>query len=253
MSQKLSKDELLNRWFHTWRDKPASRAALKLLDGIGGESRHLSQTRYRIARACFEAAHYRPDRDPGKQYRDEIVEQKKQLIQLARAAKVLTLGATNSHRGLMWAMARAENDSGVRLTRKEPKGKAELTEIGEKYFQALENALRGPLPELSGGPFLHRFTIGNLHFDKPISSGRPVTVATMLAFELTIYLRMHTGGHAADSLQNGSTMPDYGDPCFPIVAAFCAATLNTQLDARQTGDNVRKLKNVGLFSWPGDD
>jgi hypothetical protein len=151
----------------------------------------------------------------------------------------------------MWAMGKAEAESGVRLSRTHPEGQMALTEIAERYFQSLEAALRGPLPELSGGPFLHRFTIGNLHFDKPLGAGRPVTAATMLAFELTIYMRMLTAGYAEDVLQSGASMPKYGDPCYQVVAAFCEAALDTELDAKQTGDNVRKLKNVGLMRWPG--
>jgi hypothetical protein len=245
---------LLRDWFMTWRDKPTARSALRLLEEVGGTERHLANTLQRIAEACFNAVHYRPDLDPGKVYRAEIISAKKQIGQLARAARVLALGAAGKNKGLMWAMTKAELDSGVRLTRAEKDGPMELTVVAERYFRSLEAALRGTLPELSGGPFLHNCTIGNLIFDKPISAGRPLTVTTMLAFELTIYMRMHTAGNAEDSLQNGSPMPDYdGDPCFPVVAAFCTAALGTQLDAKQTGDNVRKLRNVGLISWPRTD
>lgn len=84
----------------------------------------------------------------------------------------------------------------------------------------------------------------------------------MLAFELTMYLRMHTAGHAKDVLQMGMRMPGKGktpmqddgydgDPCFPVVAAFCEAALGTTiLDTKQFGDTVRKLQNVGLGTWP---
>lgn len=203
--------------------------------------------------ACFHAAHYEHDADPGKRYRDEIIAAKKQLVQLARAARVIAQNARHQNTGLKWALVKAETESGIRLTRKSPEGEMALTQVAERYFDCLEAALRGPLPELSGGPFLRRFTIGNLHFEKPISAGRPVTVASMLAFELTIYLRMHTAGHAEDVLQFGTPMPKYGDPSFPVVAAFCEAALDSALDAKQVGDNVRKMKNVGLVPWPGTD
>jgi hypothetical protein len=72
----------------------------------------------------------------------------------------------------------------------------------------------------------------------------------MLAFELAIYMRMHTAGNAEDSLQNGSPMPEYdSDPCFPVVSAVCKAALGTHLDAKQTGDNIRKpMKIVSAYA-----
>jgi hypothetical protein len=253
MSFNISRNELYEQWFESWKDKVTTRHAMQLLDDVGGTKEDLCITRWRVVMACFEAAQYKPELDPGKLYRDKISEAKRQIAQLARAARVLAQSAKNKHTGLMWATAWAEADSGVRLARIEPEGKMEVTEIAERYFKSLETALRGRLPELSGGPFFHRFTIGNLHFEQPISSGRPVTVATMLAFELAYHLRRHTVGHADHILQNGALMPNGGDPSFPVVAAFCNATLDTLLDYRQTGDNVRKLKNASLIRWPEHD
>ena len=81
--------------------------------------------------------------------------------------------------------------------------------------------------------------------------GRPITIETMLAFELAFYLRMYTAGNAFDGIRSGQAMPKNGDPCFPIVAKFCSAVLGTSWDAKKIGDNVRGLKNVGLIAWQG--
>ena len=163
------------------------------------------------------------------------------------------MSAKRNEKGFMWACTLAESTSGVRITRKEKPGPMAHNLVVENYFSHLETALKGKLPELSGGPFLHRFTIGNLIFDKPILAGRPVTIETMLAFELAFYLRMHTAGRAKDGLQNGQRMPDDGDPCYSVVAAFCSAVLDTSFDAKSIGDKVRKLKHVGLTGWPKGD
>ena len=250
VSSEQNKDELHWQWQQSWKDKPATRKAFVLLKEVGGSERDLSITQWRICRACFEATHYKPEEDPGKKYRDGIAETKKTLKGLARAARVLKLAAGSDNKGLMWAMGKAEAESGVRLTRADKKGEISLTKVAESYFDSLESALEGKLPEISGGPFLHKFTIGNLHFDRPIRAGRPITVATMLAFELALHMRRHTAGRAEDLIQTGEPMPTDGDPCFQVVAAFCTATLTTTLDARQIGDNVRQLKEVSLFRWP---
>jgi hypothetical protein len=73
--------------------------------------------------------------------------------------------------------------------------------MGAAWFNELEQRLKKEMPELHGGPFLHRFTFGNLHFKAAIEAGRKPEVSTMLAFELVFYLRMFTAGRAADSWQ----------------------------------------------------
>ena len=232
------------------KSTPAPRIALKSIKAIGGTDVDAAITHNRIALACFDAAHYKPELDPGQVYRKEIQAEKKKLDQLAMAAHVLALSAGRNEKGLMWACQIAESTSGVRITRIEKPGRMPHHLVVEKYFLQLETALRGKLPELHGGPWLHRFTIGNLSYDRAISTGRPLTTETMLGFELAFYLRMHTAGRAKDSLQNGQGMPDDGNPCYPVVAAFCSAVLGTSHDAKQIGDKVRDLKSVGLTEWP---
>lgn len=242
----------IEQWYQSWADKPAARRALDLLSQVGGAEEDLAMTRWRILRACYNAAHYDPERDPGKKYRDELVAMKKSISSISRAARVLKLAAASKHRGLMWAMAIADQESGVRLTRREPEGQVEVLSLAERYFKSLETALEGKLPEFSGGPFLHKSTIGNLFFERHLHSGRPIEVSTMLAFELSLYLRKHTSGHAND-IQTAEAMPTDGNPSYPVVAAFCEAALDSTLDAKQVGDKVRQLKDTTLMRWPTGD
>ena len=166
------------------KSTPAPRIALKSIKAIGGTDVDAAITHNRIALACFDAAHYKPELDPGQVYRKEIQAEKKKLDQLAMAAHVLALSAGHNEKGLMWACQIAESTSGVRITRIEKPGRMPHHLVVEKYFLQLETALRGKLPELHGGPWLHRFTIGNLSYDRAISTGRPLTTETMLGFEL---------------------------------------------------------------------
>jgi hypothetical protein len=241
------------RWLRQWEQKPATITAFKLLGSVGGSASHLSITRREISRACWCAAHYDPKCDPGEIYRAQMAAEKKKLKQLQKAAHILALSSARNDKGLSWAHDIAESASGVRITRKDHSTPKAQHLVMQDYFSHLETALKGKLPELHCGPFLHRFTKGNLIFDKPISSGRPYTVETMLAFELAFYLRMHIAGRAEDGLQNGQLMPSDGEPCFWVVAAFCAAVFGTSWDAKQIGDNVQALtlKSVGLRDWQG--
>lgn len=237
-------------WYSTWQHRPKSRKALKALGALGGSEIHQSITLQRVATACYKAAHYRPESDPGNQYRTNMAAEKERLGQLERAAHVLRLAAQRGDKAFKWATVQAELSSGVRMIRAdESSGSEDHSVVAERYFSNLEKALQRPLPELNGGPFLDRFTFGNLYFHEPLAAGRPISTATMLAFELTIYLRMHTAGRAGNSLEPDNPMPTDGQPCYPVVAAFCNATLGLHLEAKQVGENVRKLKNVGLTNW----
>ncbi len=243
------------QWYENWSTNADTHYALNLFKEIGGTDQHIAITQERIAQACFNAAHYKPELDPGHIYRNKIKTEKKQIKQLANAAYSLALSAKRNDKALSWAMDIAESHSGVRVTRANkpvPHEPMAHNLVAEKYFSSLAEALVGRLPELHGGPFLHRFTVGNLSFDKPIAAGRPVTTTTMLAFELAFYLRMHTAGYAGDSPQNGAPMPDYqSNPCYSIVAAFCSAVFAHELvGVKQIGHNVRKLEDVGLVDWP---
>ncbi len=141
-------------------------------------------------------------------------------------------------------------DQGIAITRNDKLQPMAQQRVEATYFEALSEALKGPLPELDGGPFLRRFTVGNLVYPDAISAGRPTATTTMLAFELAFYLRMLTALRAEDGLQAGQTMPSDGKPCYELVQAFCGAVFTHAPDAKQTAKNVTALKNVGLTEWP---
>lgn len=239
-------------WLKEWERDPKTETALNSLkENLTDTSNDIKITRLRILLACFNAKHYKRKLDPGEKYRQKLQEEKNRLSLLIKAAHTMKLSAQRNDKSLMWACAFAGQDSGINITRKDRAEPMKLNLVIEKYFSALETALKCKLPELHAGPFLHRFTIGNLILNNPIQQGRPITAETMLAYELAFYLRMHTAGRAVDSLQNGQTMPTVGEPCFSVVAKFCSAVFGTSWDAKKIGDKVRALKNVGLTEWQG--
>ncbi len=253
-------------WYVEWIKKDATISALKSLDKLGGEG--LLITKQRIAIACFNAAHYNQNLDPGEIYRKGIATEKRRLKTLQKAARVLAESSERNDKAFMWAHLFAESKSGVRITRKEHDEPMAQHLVMENYFSHLEAALKDKLPELHGGQWLHRITKGNLVFNQAIKGGAKVKVETMLAFELAIYLRMHTAGRANSPVSSGimhckknkkrSSVAN-GEPCYPVIAAFCNAVFDLKLDrdgnpidfdAKLIGDNVCKLKGVLLQEWP---
>lgn len=194
----MKQSQLARNWYLEWRDGSAARKALKLLADIGGKETHIDITRERVARACFSAYSYQPQIDPGEIYRNKVQAEKKLKGMLARSARILALSSKRNDKSLSWAMSIAETSSGAGIRRSGTHKPMPQNLVVAEYFSQLAAALNEPLPELDGGPFLEKFTVGNLIFDKAITSGRPVTTATMLAFELAFYFRMHTAGYAED-------------------------------------------------------
>lgn len=255
----------LEQWWSIQKKKPDTIKALDKFYGLTDKYRtnpcnegDSNQTLYRIVNACYQAAHYDPQKDQGVIYREKIKTENDQREELAEAALVLAMSAKRGDKSLSWAMQIAEEKSGVRVTRKDHSEKMALNAVARKYFSALSDALIGKLPELDGGPFLHRFTIGNLTFDKPLGgAGSPIETVSMLAFELTFYLRMYTAGRATDSLQNGQKMTDAtgtteGKPCAGVVAAFCNATLGTEVTEINIKNRLKQIpKLAGITDWEG--
>jgi hypothetical protein len=235
----------------TWRDKRGVRAALVRFDQIKASEQDRARTLKRIADACIEAAHYRPDADPGPKFRKAMRETRDKLANLAAAARTLAKACERADRAMLWALPGGNNALQVSLARPHDGQRTEITKMGAAWFTELEQRLKGRFPELHGGPFSYRFSIGNLHFSKPIAAGRSIDVSSMLAFELVFYLRMFTAGRAAHVLSSGQAMPNDGKPCYELAAMFCNATLGTKLDARQLADRLRKLPaGVRLQRWP---
>lgn len=261
MTEKLT----LEQWWSIQKKKPDIIQALDkfydLTDKYHAKPCNVSdsnRTLYRIVSACYQAAHYDHKKDPGLLYREKMKAENAQREELAKAALVLAMSAKRGDKSLSWAMQIAEEKSGVRVTRKDHSEKMALNAVAHKYFSALSDAFIGKLPELDGGPFLHRFTIGNLTFDKPLGgAGSPIEPVSMLAFELTFYLRMYTAGRAQDSLQNGQKMTDAtgtteGKPCAGVVAAFCNATLGTKLAEENIKNRLKQIpKSAGITDWEG--
>lgn len=234
----------------TWRDKPATRKAMDCFDQLGGSEMDRYITLNRIVPACLQAMRYEPKHDPGQKYRDKLATERQTVHELERAARTLAKACERNSQAMKWCLPGGANELGVRLSRPHDGEKIEVQKMGAVWFAELAAALSGTLPELHGGPWFNLFTLGNLHFEKPLKSGRPVEVTSMLAFELAFYLRMFTAGRANNVWSSGQRMPKYGKPCTHVVAAFCNATLNTYTDAKQVADRLRKLPDgVGLIHW----
>ena len=238
-------------WYTRWRNTSRKHSgALALLSDVEGKERDQIITLERIVQACYAAAHYNRDNDPGARYRDALRVEKLRLSQLSNAAHVLRIAAERGDKSLGWAAEFAENESGVRITRAKKPEPEKWHAVAARYFKSLETALDGSLPEIHGGPFLHRFTAGNMIFTDAIKAGRPVEVSTMLAFELVFYMRMLTAGRAGDSTQTGQQPPHDGKPCLPVVAALVNEVLGTTIDAKMIEGVLRRHTRTGLGDWP---
>lgn len=218
------------------------RAALRAFERIRADDVDRAITLERIARACYLAATYAPNDDPAVKRRAALrAARSRELAQLSRAARTLAKAWERNAPGLVWAAGEAQIQSGH-----------DQKWIDERYFSALANALEGKLPEVHGGPWLHRFTVGNLRFEKAIGRGVAIGVETMLGFEIVFYLRMLTAGQAKDSTQRGQRMPAGGRPHHDVAAAFVRAALrDSRVETRTLADRLRKLPaDIGLMAWP---
>lgn len=244
----------IREWYASWLTKSQKRTgALALLSEVGGCERDKTITLERIVQACYAAAHYNRNADPGAQYREALRVERKGLLQLSKAARIFRMAAERGDKSLGWAAEFAERNSGVRITRADKSEPEKWHPVAARYFKALEAALDGRLPEIHGGPFIGRFTIGNMIFSDPIKAGRPVEVSTMLAFEIVFYMRMLTAGRAGDSTQTGQHIPSDGKPCLPVVASLVCETLGATLDAKMIEDVLRRHTRTGLGDWPNPD
>lgn len=239
-------------WHDTWLKKPETIEAIRLLEAQSGSSEDHAITRVRIFDACNNAAHYDAAKDPGKMYREEMAAQKRAQDKLRRAAHVLACASRRGDTAMQYAFP-IGSESNVRLCVLEGDRRMDAREMLSLWFAELEANLEGKLLELDGGPFLNNFTVGNLLFAKSKrGAGAPTSVATMLAFELTIYLRWLTAGRASGMKQRPELMPEYGNPCESVVHAFMAATLGTSIDSQSTVSDLLRRglpKGTGLVAW----
>lgn len=261
----MTKKLTLEQWWEIQKKKPGMINALNKFYELTGKydvrssnEGDSNKTLFRIVTACYQAAHYDETKDLGPMYREKIKIENDQREKLAQAALILAKSAKRGDKSLLWAMDFTEQISDVRITRKDYSEKMTLKDVAHRYFSQLSDSLIGRLPELDGGPFTHRFTVGNLVFDNALGkAGSPIETVTMLAIELTFYLRMYTAGRAQDGLQNGQKMTDAtgaleGKPCAGLVASFCNATLDTMLNESHIKNRLKQIpKLAGLTEWKG--
>jgi hypothetical protein len=223
-------------WWERTCDTKAGRKALQEFDSIrGAEVRGDAATLWRIANACYFASTYDSRHDPGELYRKQVREARSKLGGMARAARVLKNGFGSGVPGVGWALVAACGE----------------LKMWAAFFGSLEMSLNGRLPELHGGPFFHRFTVANLHFNKPRTSGAPLKPETPLLFELTTELRHMSAGRPGHVWQTGAPMPSDGRPNYAVSCAFVKAALGVELTDAQAKSRLRSLPaDVGRCRWP---
>lgn len=285
------KADLENRFSQWWSSFIASKrgtAALKHFESarlpIRNRTRESTQhdlrSLWRLARACHGALTWSKQQDPGSRYRARISGARRQRAKLAYHARQLAKGFEGSPPGLQWALWSAELQAGVGdirdKLRKEirhlPIGVSEaeraatvkrlhldekrnVAKMWPEFFATLADELQKKLPEIDGGPWLHLFTIGNLHYRKPIEGHVPA-LETMLAFELTFHLRRWSLGQADHVWASGMPMPKGGKPHHGLAASFVNGALRLQpgLTGDQLANRLKRLPTgIGLRGWPNDD
>jgi hypothetical protein len=209
-----------------------------------------ARTMYAMACACYFAATYERAADPGELYRAQLSAARMRAVDLAASARDLAQGFGAGHPGLVWALSGASAAAGVGNIGPEPR---EVAAMWSGFFAALSDALRGPLPELHGGPWFHLYTVANLHFPEAKGIGRPVAEETPLVFELAFHLRRWAGGTCRDVIQSAQPMPrgKMSAERWQVAVEFLRATLKVRLTAEQVRSRLRGLPaGVGLMAWP---
>ncbi|HUR40599.1 MAG TPA: hypothetical protein VM240_05465 [Verrucomicrobiae bacterium] len=201
----------------------------------------------RLLRACYQAAHFKPGTDRGRGYRADLQSLRGNRSKIVRRARQLA-DDLRKHRALMWPLAMSGYS--VRVL-KGPKKQFPLPNLADLLL-AFADALDGKVPELDGGPFLHRFTFACLHFERPLERRRMPDVPTALLFNLVFFLRKWTASGSA-FWSVGEPMPNDGRPCYDAAAALVSATLRCDMDAHKAARLLTSLQRaggrVGLMDW----
>lgn len=239
-------------WWRGWLDRPAGRKALQAFDDTRRKGPdHGDDDAIRVlcsvARACYYAATFDRERDPGADYRARLAAARLGLDDLADAAARLQRGFGAGHPGLGWALGKAAARAEVGSWSDQ---RREIEPQWAQFFGALADALSNPLPELHGGPWFHLYTAGNLHYPTP-RSGRPISVDTMLSFELMFHLARWRCGGIGGAWSAGQRLTLDERPAWSLAAALVNATLPVDLAGEQVRDRIRSLPtDVGLMPWP---
>lgn len=250
---RLSSKDLRGRWYGEWgrwRDRLAVRRALARFDVLDADDAVRSAAQESIARACLAAASYDPEQDPANLHRARMTEERARLSQVSAAARTLANSCDRRDMTMVSALGRA---SSIGVNSMHGTVSLHLDALAMEdaacFFRSLERSFEGPMRELcNGGHWLHQ-CIGNLRYSKPIQAGARVDTATMLAFELTVYLRDFTAGLLRDPLCQ--PMPTHGRPCNALVAEFVNASLGTSLTDHHVKFRLQGLpRDVWLASWP---
>lgn len=223
-------------WLTTFRKSTAGRDALRALADVeryGPTGAQYSALVIGILQACYFASQFRPTADPGHQYRQRIAAERRARPELRTAvARLCTL-----------------LEAAPTIVRETAPGLPDA-------LAAFDKRLRAQLPELDGGPWLHRFTFACLHYETPREGrhARAPDVAGALLFNAVFAMRCYTSGESV-SWQAGQAMPTTGRPCYRAAALLASATLKASgIDERTARTRVESLQRSGatLMRWPND-
>lgn len=249
--------ETFRDWLRRFNDSDDARRALDALADVARFGSKQPRPGQRIEvlalgalKACYFASQYKAADDPGWRYRRQMAAERKNLTSIADAAAELRALLAKNPKATRWAFPREYS-----LRRRDGMERQKPSTNLLLFLNQYEHNLRGRLPELHGGPWLHRFTFACLHYKeaKEGLQARMPDVAGALLFNLASLLRVWTGG--TTTYQVPGSMPSDGRPCYEVAAALASATLGVQgINARTAQTRVESLQRsgAGLAGWPND-
>lgn len=127
-----------------------------------------------------------------------------------------------------------------------------LARVVEKLADELE------VPDgVKSGFWIHRSTIANLDYNRPIEFGRQLDrpEETGLLFELVLLFRIFTATGHPPVLQRGQPMPQSGRPCYRLVCEFLQAALGGFVTEAAEAKNrihalLKRNPRIQWVPWP---
>lgn len=182
--------------------------------------------------SCWEATNFQQYGDPVRCNSERFAD--------AKETRAVVVDLANKLSGRLQAIANDEHHplrlnllAASRLLEKSNKGiKIEWTDWAE-VITTLAGTMRNvPLT-------YYRTHRACLEYPEPIKSGREVSVATALAFDLSFTFRWYT--HDSSPFRRKGPMPKHGSPCWSVVAELVNLTLDLSITAEGARDTVRRL------------
>lgn len=205
---------------------------------------------FRFLSACYLAANFDPKDDPGRKYRKEIASNRNAKDSVAGAARKLRTLLKKNERLLFWVTL----GTSYSLRKRNTDGGQRPDDNLLGLLAEIESLVEGEMPELDGGPFLHRRTYACLYYNVDRALKSAPSLETALLFNLVFFLRKWTA-HGTTFYSAGEKMPKDGRACYAVAASFVNATFEKEISdraARTMIESIIKLGNPGLMHWPNE-